>query len=132
VPVLAVTVVDPWLRLAANPEVFTVATVGKEDVQVTDEVRFCVLPSPYVPVAVNCWLVPNAIEALVGLTDSPTRSGGVTWRVAEPEIVPDTALMIADPCPVLVANPPLLIDATKGDDEVQPTDLVRFCVVLLL
>jgi hypothetical protein len=130
--VLAVTEVDPWLRLAAKPALLTVATAGEKEFQVTDEVRSCVLPSPYVPVAVNCWVVPNAIEALVGLTDSPTRSGGVTCRVAEPEMVPETALIIADPCPVLAAKPLLLIDATKGDDEVQPTDLVRFCVVLLL
>jgi len=97
VPMLAVTVVDPWLRLAANPEPFTVATVGNEDIQVADDVRFCVLPSPYVPVAVNCWLVPSAIEAPVGLTDNPVRSAGVTWRVAEPEIAPDKALMVVEP-----------------------------------
>jgi hypothetical protein len=53
-PVDAVIVVDPWMRLTANPALLTVATVGDEEIQFTDEVRFCVLPSAYVPVAVNC------------------------------------------------------------------------------
>ncbi len=45
-PVVAVIVVDPWLTLVANPALVTVATAGDREFQVTDEVRFCVLPSP--------------------------------------------------------------------------------------
>jgi hypothetical protein len=47
-----------------------VATVVAEELQLTDVVRFCVLPSLYVPVAVNCRVVPATIEGLVGVTAS--------------------------------------------------------------
>lgn len=82
--------------------------------------------------AVNCWLVPNAIEMLAGVTDRPTRGGGVTCKVAVPEIVPDMAVMLADPCPVLVANPPLLMVATSPEEVAQVAELVKVCVVPLL
>ena len=39
-------------------------------------VRFCVVPLLYVPVAVNCWVVPATMEELAGVTAIET-SGGV-------------------------------------------------------
>ena len=90
------------------------------------------LPSLYVPVAVNCWLVPFAIDALAGVTDSEFNTAGVTVRVAEPLIVPEVAVIVADPCATLVANPPPLTVATEVADDVHVDVLVRFCVVPLL
>src|ERR1700683_5322580 len=43
-------VANPWLP----DELLMVATVSVPEVQVTELVMFCVLPSDYVPVAVNC------------------------------------------------------------------------------
>ena len=45
-----------------------VATAGVADAHVTWLVRFCVLLSLYVPVAVNCCVVPFAIDGFAGVT----------------------------------------------------------------
>lgn len=50
---VAVIVVVPWLVLFANPESFTAATVGAEELQTTPD-KTSVLPSLKLPVAVNC------------------------------------------------------------------------------
>src|SRR5208283_5006973 len=54
-----------------------VATEGADEVQVADEVRFCLLPSLKVPVAVNCCWVPAAIDGLAGVTATDTRVGAL-------------------------------------------------------
>ena len=51
---VAEIVVVPAEAAAANPAEFMVATTVADDAQVTWVLRFCVLPSEYVPVAVNC------------------------------------------------------------------------------
>lgn len=53
-PDVAVMVVVPTPVPAAEPEVSIVATDVKDETQLTVPVRFCVLPSLKVPVAVNC------------------------------------------------------------------------------
>jgi hypothetical protein len=52
-PAVAVIVVWPAPRLFATPVELMVATDADEDVQLTDAVRFCVVPSLNVPVAVK-------------------------------------------------------------------------------
>jgi hypothetical protein len=54
VPDLAVMVAVPGATPVANPPVLTVATAVVEEVHLAVLVRFCVLPSLYFPVAVNC------------------------------------------------------------------------------
>ena len=49
----ALIVVVPVPAPVAKPDALTVATAEFEDNQVTEFVRFCVLPSLKVPVAVN-------------------------------------------------------------------------------
>jgi hypothetical protein len=44
VPEVAVIVVLPCARDKANPALPMLATVAEDEVQVTDDVRFCVLP----------------------------------------------------------------------------------------
>ena len=55
----------------------------------------------------------------------------VTVNVADPEIVPEVAVIVALPCASDDASPALFTLATVPDDEVQVTDVVRFCVVPL-
>lgn len=61
-------VVVPCPTPRARPPLAMVATDVAVELQVTDEVRFCVVPLLYVPVAVNCWFVPSGIEAEAGVT----------------------------------------------------------------
>src|SRR5271167_4785158 len=63
--------------LVAKPLLVMVATEVALEVQVADEVRFCLLPSLKVPVAVNCCWFPAAIEGLTGVTAIDTRDGAV-------------------------------------------------------
>jgi hypothetical protein len=128
-PEVALIVAVPTPVPVANPLPAIVATVFKDELHVTELVRVCVVPSLYVPVAANCWLVPFAMVALEGATDSEVSTAGVTVNVAEPLIVPDKAVMVALPCTTLVASPPLLTVAIGVAEEVQVAVLVRFCVV---
>lgn len=57
---LAVMFVVPKVEPAvARPELLIVAMLVDDDVQVTEEVTFCWLLLPKVPVAVNCWVAPD-------------------------------------------------------------------------
>lgn len=53
-PKLAVMVALPSPELVAKPALLTLATLEADELQLTALLRFCVLPSVYVPVAVNC------------------------------------------------------------------------------
>ena len=57
-PDVAVIVVMPANSEVASPlkpaALLMVAIAGTEDVQVTDDVRFCVVASVNIPVAINC------------------------------------------------------------------------------
>jgi hypothetical protein len=44
---------EPPLTPVARPERLMVAAAGLAEVHVTELLRFCVLPSPKVPIAVN-------------------------------------------------------------------------------
>jgi hypothetical protein len=71
-PEVAVIVVGPGVTEAANPfepaALLIVATDLDEEPQVTDVVRSRVVLSEYVPVALNCCVVPKAIRGLAGVT----------------------------------------------------------------
>ena len=58
----------PAATPVAKPLELTVATLVVPDAHVAVLDRFCVLPSLYVPIAVNCWLSPFNIAGLVGVT----------------------------------------------------------------
>jgi hypothetical protein len=84
-------VVDPVPTALASPAVLIVATAAAEELHVAVLVRFCVLPSEYVPVAVNCCVLPLVIDAFAGVTAIDTSAGGVTVSVVLPETVPEVA-----------------------------------------
>src|ERR1700729_2008196 len=75
----------------------TDAIVVSDEVHVTDAVRFCVELSVYVPVAVNCWVVPSVMLGLSGVIAMDTSVAAVTVNPVEPEIVPSVALIVAAP-----------------------------------
>ena len=62
-PVIPLSVAEmlvlPALTAVASPALVMVATPVLEEAQVTELVRFWVLASEYVPVAVNCCVAPT-------------------------------------------------------------------------
>lgn len=133
VPEVALMFALPVPVPVARPPVFIVATAGVSEPQVAEPVTFCVLPSVKVPVAVNCCVVPRAMEEPDGLTAIETKAAGTMVMVVLPLTEPEVALMEADPVATLVASPCepvlLLMVTTEICDELQLTVAVRFCVL---
>jgi hypothetical protein len=75
-----------------------------------------------------------AMHGLVGVTEIDTSVAGVTLKVVNPDMLPDTAVMAVVPTIMEVANPfefdASLTVATDSVDELQVTAVVRSCVVL--
>src|ERR1039458_4037413 len=112
----------------ASPPAVMVATDGREELQLTDVVRSCVLLSLKVPVAVNGWEVPAAIDGFCGLTCREIRLG-ITFKLVEPISAPKAAAMVALPMATAVACPLPLTVATAGFEELQVAEVVRSWVV---
>jgi hypothetical protein len=130
-PETALMVADPAPTPEARPAAVIVATPVFVELQVAEVVRFWVVPSLKVPVAVNCWVNPLAIEWLAGVTliDESVATVTVTVRVVEPEIAPETALMVVDPAPTVEARPEAEMVAAPVFVELQVTEAVRFWVL---
>lgn len=109
-----------------RPELLTVAD-GDEEVHVAVAVRSCTLPSEYLPVALNCCVVPKGRIGVCGFTAIETREGeGETVRAAVP-LTPEAVAVIVDvPAVRDVMNPAsltsLLTLATVGEDELHSTE----------
>ena len=84
-------VADPRPTAVARPAVLIVAMVAAEELQVAVLLRFCVVPSVYVPVAVNCCVPPLAIDGFADVTAIDTSVAAVTVSVVLPETVPEVA-----------------------------------------
>jgi hypothetical protein len=141
---VAVILVVPMANEVASPlvaesgAVSMVATVLVSDVQVTDDVRSCFVPSVYVPVAINCFFVPRAIVGLAGVTSMDTSLAAVTVKCAVPEMTGSVrgtvaVIVMGPPAVTEVASPflpsaALLMVATFVFEELQVTYDVRFCV----
>lgn len=68
-PDVAVMVVKPVeIPVVTFPAALMEALAGTDEVQATAAVRSCVVLSVYVPMAVNCWVVPAAILGVPGVT----------------------------------------------------------------
>ena len=59
----------------------------------------------YVPVAVNCWVVPRGIDGIAGVTAIETSAAGVTVTRVDPETEPRAAVIFALPKLELVTKP---------------------------
>ena len=90
-PNVAVIVVVPGEVLLAKPDALIAATAGDEEVQATDELKFCVLLSVYVPIAVNCCEAPAEMEGFDGVTLMDTSDGAATVSVVPPVTLPKVA-----------------------------------------
>ena len=123
-PDVALMVLVPTAAAVASPVTETGAPV---DDHVTDPVRFCVLLSVKVPVAVNCCVRPLAIDGFAGVTAIDTNVAAVTVRTVDPTIAPDVALIVLVPTAAAVASP---VTETGAPVDAHVTDVVRFCVVL--
>jgi len=115
----------------AKPAELIVATLVVPELHVTLAVKFCVLLSVYVPVAVNCCVVPFAIVGLAGVTAIDTTVAGSTVSVTAGLVIPFSDAVICElPTPTLVARPAELIVATDVVAEFHAACVVMFFVLL--
>ena len=108
------------------------ATEGFPEVHCTVLVMFCVLPSVKAPVAVNCTVVPWAIDGVKGVTAMERRTALITVTLALEEMLPEAAVTVEEPSPMAIASPAVpfaLIPTTAELAEVHCTDAVMFCVL---
>jgi hypothetical protein len=120
----AVTVHPPVATVVAFPPLVIVSTLEFEEVQVTFPVTSFVVPSEYVPAALNCFFSPSAIVALPGITLIELRRELPTASVVVLEIAAELALIVELPGTRALASPGVpetLMVATAGLDEVQVT-----------
>ncbi len=133
-PDVAVIVAEPAAIAVARPfdpaALLMVAMPVFEELHITDEVRFCVVLSEKVAVAVNCCFVPLAIDGAAGVTVIETSVAAFTLRTVDPDISPELAVIVALPPSAPVATPLASIVATQVSDEFQAAVAVRSCVVL--
>ena len=117
-----------------NPEVLlTVAISVREEVQCTTGVKFWVLPSVKVPMALQDSEVLIAICGSAQLAAIETRGDAVTERAEGSEVtLPNVAVMFVDPLVTPVASPLELIVATLDCEESQLAKRVRTSVVASL
>ena len=101
-----------------------------EELHVAELVRFCVLPSLYVPVAVSCSFPPIANELLAAVTAIDCSVAAVTERATALEVTPLwLAAMLLEPIANAVASPLGLMVAAAVFEELHVTEFVRFWVV---
>jgi hypothetical protein len=115
-----------------TPLALMLAAAEFPDVHCAELVMFCVLPSENVPVAMNCVVVPGAIDAVNGEIEIARNAALVTVTVALEEMPPEVAVTVAEPTPVAIASPkvPFALIATSDElPDVHCTDAVRFCVL---
>jgi hypothetical protein len=128
-PEVAVIIALPAATPVAKPLPVTVATAVLDDLQVTCVDISPVVPSEYVPEAVNCLVFPAGTLGLAGAKDMEDRVAGDTVRAVLPEILPEAALMVAVPAPTAVARPLPSTVAAAVLDELQADCMVISLVV---
>jgi len=128
----AVMVAVPGATPVAKPLVgdalLTVAIDAGDEVQLTELVRFCVLLSANVPMALNWVAVCSATLAIAGVTVTELRLDDSTTNAAVPLTEPCCAVMIAVPADWPVTWPKLLMLATLVAEELQVTTSVTLAV----
>ena len=109
--------VVPAVIVVAKPcdpaELLMVATPAAVELQWPVGVRSCVVPSVYVPVAVNCCGTPAGRLADGGLIAIETNCAAVTVSCVEPVIDEEVALILAVPTVTLTAKPLLTVAADE-------------------
>jgi hypothetical protein len=129
-PKLARMLVTPIPTPVARPAEVIVATAVVLELHVTDELRFWVLPSLYVPTTVNCCVEPLTIVAYCGLVAIERSITGLTVRTVEGLLdPPEDAAIIVPPGEVDVASPAEVMVATVGTEELHVALVVISCAV---
>ena len=113
-PEAAWIVDEPAPMAVARPVEEIVATDAVSDDQVTELVRFWVLPSLKVPVAVNCCVAFLVSVGLAGVTAMDFNAAAATVKVIEPVTLPDDAVITLLPADLAVTSPAPLTVATFG------------------
>ena len=124
-PDVAVITDVPCVNALAMPVTLTDATLGVADAQV-NPVSVCVVPSEYVPVAVNCCVSPLATFGKLGVIAIDCKTAEVIVMVVLPTTVPDVAAILDVPSDIPSARPVELTVATVGVADDQVTVLVIF------
>ena len=120
----------PAETAVARPLALIVATAVLDEDQLTWLVRFCVLLSEYVPVAVNGWEAPTRITGFEGVTAIEVSAGDAVTVSVVPLVTPARAAeIIVVPAETAVARPLALMVATTVVEDVQAAWLVRFCLL---
>lgn len=121
---------DPVPTPVASPLVLIVTAAELDEDHVAELVRFCVVPSLNVPVAVNCSLVPLAIEAFAVVIVIDCSVAAVTAKGRAFDVMPfSAAVTLVDPTASPLARPLVLIVAALVLEESHVVDAVKFCVV---
>ena len=128
-PKAAVIVVEPAFKAVARPRLSMVTTFGLAEVQLTELVRVCLLPSLNLPVAWTCCFVPAANGGGGRTTVIDVRDTEVTVIFLEPETDPSVALIVDDPCASAKIRPEVLTLMTVGAEELQFTEFEMFWLV---
>jgi hypothetical protein len=74
---VALMVEDPCDTPVTRPAELTVAMDTSDDAQLAESVTFSVLLLSYVPVAVICWVLPTATDAVDGATVTVDKVGPI-------------------------------------------------------
>ena len=117
-PDVAVTVAVPFVIAFTTPVLLN-PTVADEADHETLLVKFCVVPSLKVPVAINCLVLPMVKDGLDGVIDNEAKVAGSTVRFVDALRDPEVAVIIADPADKVEIRPVLLIVAMAAGDTVQ-------------
>jgi hypothetical protein len=113
----------------AKPPLLIVATLVLDELQVTASVMFTVDPSSNVPVAVNCLVWSELIEAFVGLIAIERKLATVMVALVDPLMLADVAVTLTLPgaIPVTKPLPDTVATALSSDDQL--TEPVMFLVL---
>src|ERR1700694_189552 len=104
-PTVAVIVVGPGARVVAAPVALIVATVVADELHVAVAVKSAVVPSLFVPLAVNCCGVPFTTEGFAGVTARDVSTGtlaGLNVAKTAVQLVLGLTLNVAAYAPVEV------------------------------
>src|SRR5258708_12220684 len=96
-PLVALIVLVPFFSVVASPAALIVAVATVPDAHTTLAVRFCVVPSLNVPVAVNCTGVPAATLGFAGVTAIDSKVAPATFTNLDPPMLPLLPLIFLAP-----------------------------------
>jgi hypothetical protein len=125
---VAVIGVLPAVSPVARPVLSTLATLPAVEVHVAALLRSCVLLSVKVPVAVNCFVRPAAIDGFAGVTAIDAMTAGVTVADTVLLIEPSVAVIVTVPKATVATFPLPSMLAMVESEEFQITPL-RSCVL---